>query len=197
MINKIAISQPRPFPISLRYTEIRTYILAGLFVLFGVLTPWVFHQFHLAGATFLPMHLFVFAGALLFGWRLGLMVGLLSPLVSYALSGMPALQTLPQIIVELSTYGLVAGVLREKLHLRAAWSLLGAMAAGRLALGLVAVATFLTIGKVYSPFGLADNPLSMVWSVIKQGWPGMVLQLTLIPGVIWLAAELRKRQQAK
>lgn len=190
MINRIAISKPQPFPVILRYTEIRSYVFTGVFTLLAVAVPWGFHQFHLAGATFLPMHIFVLVAGLLFGWRVGLVVGLLTPLASYAVSGMPVLQILPQIVVELGVYGLVAGMLRERFNLRVAWALLGAMVAGRLALCLGALVIYLILGQVYSPLGLEANPLLVVWAVIKQGGPGIVIQLALIPGVIWVTGKL-------
>lgn len=190
MISRIAISKPQPFPLILKYTDIHSYVLTLAFVLLDVAVPWIFHQFHLAGPTFLPMHIFVLIAGLLFGWRAGLIVGLLTPLASYAVSGMPVLQTMPQIAIELSAYGLVAGILREKFNLRVIWSLLGAMIAGRLALCLGALVIYLTIGTIYSPLGLEANPFLMVWSVIKQGWPGIVIQLALIPAIIWLVGKL-------
>ncbi len=190
MIGSIAVSKPQPFPIILKYTDIRSYIFTGVFVLLSVAVPWVFHQFHLAGSTFLPMHIFVLVAGLLFGWRAGLIVGFLTPLASYAVSGMPVLQVLPQIVIELSVYGLVAGILRERFNLRLIWSLLGAMIAGRLALCLGALVIYLVVGKVYSPLGLEANPFLVVWSVIKQGWPGIVIQLALIPVIIWLVGKL-------
>ena len=190
MINRIVVSKPYPFPVILKYTGIRSYILTGVFVLLSVAVPWVFHQFHLGGATFLPMHIFVFIAGLLFGWRAGLAVGLLTPLASYIVSGMPVLRILPQIVVELSVYGMVAGILREKFNLRVAWSLLGAMIAGRLALCLGALLIYLMASMVYSPLGLEANPFFVVWSAIKQGWPGIVIQLALIPAVVWLVGKL-------
>jgi len=189
MISRMAIAKPQPFPIILKYTDIRSYVFTFVFVLLDVLVPWVCHQFHLAGPTFLPMHIFVLLAGLLFGWRAGLIVGFLTPLTSYAVSGMPVLRILPQIVVELSTYGLVAGIIREKFNLRPIWSLLGAMISGRLALGLAAVSIYLIAGEVYSPLGLAANPLIVVWAVINQGWPGIVIQLALIPIVVWLVGK--------
>ena len=135
------------------------------------------------------MHIFVLVAGLLFGWRIGLTVGLLTPLVSYAISGMPGLTILPQIIVEIASYGLVAGVLREKFHLRGIWSLLGAMIAGRLALLLTVLIVFLG-GVIYSPLGLETNPFAVLWSVVRQGWPGIVIQLVAIPLIIKLLATL-------
>ncbi len=190
MINTIAVSKSQPFPVVLKYTETRSYIFTSVFVLLNVAVPWVFHQFHLAGPSFLPMHIFVFVAGLLFGWRAGLIVGFLTPLASYAVSGIPVLRILPQIVVELSVYGLAAGILREKFNLRVIWSLLGAMIAGRSALCLGVLVIYVIIGEIYSPLGVESSPLLVVWSVIKQGWPGIAIQLALIPVVIWLLGKL-------
>ena len=190
MINRIAISKPQPFPLVLKYNNVRSYVLTAAFVSLAVLVPWVFHQFHLAGPTFLPMHIFVLMAGLLFGWRAGVIVGLLTPLASYAVSGMPVLTILPQILIELSAYGLIAGVLREKYNLRAIWSLLGAMIGGRLALLLALLVIYLVAGESYSPLGLETSPFVAFSSVIKQGWPGVVIQLVSIPALIWLAGKL-------
>ena len=190
MINRIAISKAQPFPVVLKYNDIRSYALTAGFVLAAVLVPWIFHQFHLAGPTFLPMHIFVLIGGLVFGWRAGLIIGLLTPLASYAVSGMPVLRILPQIVVELSAYGLIAGILREKYNLRAIWSLLGAVIGGRLALLLALLTIYLVAGESYSPLGSEVNPFVAFWSVIKQGWPGIAVQMVSIPAIIWLVGKV-------
>jgi hypothetical protein len=188
-MEKVTISKPQTFPIVLKYSDVRSYLLTFIFIALSILVPWGFHQFHLAGATFLPMHIFVLMAGLMFGWRAGLIVGLVTPLSSNIISGMPVLEILPQIVVELSTYGLVAGVLCEKLKIGVIWSLLGAMVAGRLALFLYIVITYLIIREVYSPLGLEASPVASVWASIRQGWPGIVIQLILIPSVIWLVTK--------
>lgn len=184
----------------LKYTDIRSYIFTAIFISLAVTTPWVFHHFYLAGPTFLPMHIFVLVAGLLFGWRTGLIVGLFTPLVSYATSGMPVITILPQIVVEISVYGLVAGILRERFNLRVVWSLIGAMIAGRLALLLtVAIMQFVT-GLIYSPLslyagrGAEANPLAVLQSVVVLGWPGIVIQLAFIPIIIKLLGKFRVRR---
>ena len=178
-------SEYLPFPRVLKYTDMLSYIFTAVFVSLAVATPWVFHQFYLAGATFLPMHIFVLVAGLLFGWRTGLVVGLLAPLASYAISGMPVLTILPQIVVELSVYGLAAGILREKFNLRNIWALIGAMMAGRLAL-LLAVSIIYLIGA-------GKSPLTMLWTVVSLGWPGILIQLVSIPLIIKLLERLMSR----
>ena len=195
MISRVAISKPQSFPIVLKYTDIRSYVFTFVFVLLSVLVPLAFHQFHLAGPTFLPMHIFVLVAGLLFGWRAGLIVGILTPLASNVISGMPVLRILPQIVVELSAYGLIAGILREKLNLRVIWSLLGAMIGGRLALLSTVLIIYLILGESYSPLGVEANPIIALWSVVRQGWPGILIQLISIPTAIWLVAKLAAKRE--
>ena len=126
----IVICRSQVFPKVIKYTDAHSYVLTVIFASLAVATPWIFHQFHLAGPTFLPMHFFVLIAGLLLGWRAGLTVGLLTPIISFATSGMPAIMILPQVIIELLFYGLAAGILRQKFNLRVIWSLIGAMIGG-------------------------------------------------------------------
>jgi len=194
MLRRIAINT-RPVPLSLRLTDARTYGIIVAFVLLNVLVPWVFHQFHLAGATYLPMHFFIFIAALTCGWQAGITVGLLTPFASYAISGMPALNILPQVAVEVTVYGLLAGLLRQKLNLRVIWSLLGAMVGGRLALLIAVFIVQGVTGNVYSPLGPTATPYSAVWNTIAQSWPGLLIQIVLIPLAFWAAG--RRNNTAK
>jgi LytS/YehU family sensor histidine kinase len=189
MINRIAFSKPNSLLMALKYKDIQSYLLTAALVMLAVFVPWVFHQFHLAGPTFLPMHIFVLITGLLFGWRAGLLVGLFTPLVSYFISGLPALNVLPQVVIEVSAYGLIAGMLREKYNLRTMWSLLGAMIGGRTALLLAISIIYLIAGQSYSPLGLQANPLASFWSTVKQGWPGLAIQLAFIPAIIWVVGK--------
>jgi hypothetical protein len=102
----------------------------------------------------------------------------------------PVLGILPQIVVELVTYGLVAGVLHEKLSMPVVWSLLGAMIGGRLALFLSMLLIYLILGESYSPLRVETSPILSLWSVVKQGWPGIVIQLVSIPTAVWLVGKL-------
>jgi len=197
MLNRIAISKAQLFPIVLKYTDIRSYVVTVVFVLLSVAVPWVFHQFHLAGPTFLPMHIFVLVAGLICGWRAGLVVGLFTPLASYAVSGMPVLQILPQITVELLAYGLIAGVLREKFSLRVIWSLLGAMTGGRIVLCLAVLIIYTVLGESYSPLGAGSTPLFALWSVVKQGWPGIVIQLVSLPLLIRVVEKFSKGARSR
>jgi thiamine transporter ThiT len=193
MLRRLAIEE-QSLPLTLKLTDLRAYISIAVFTALSVLTPWIFHQFQFAGATYLPMHFFVFIAALAGGWQAGAVVGLLTPFASYAVSGMPALTVLPQIAVEVTAYGLIAGLLRQKLNLKVIWSLLGAMVGGRLALLIAVVLVQVITGHVYSPLGPAATPLSAVGNTIAQSWPGMVAQVVLIPVGFWVYGLIRKQR---
>ena len=179
------------FPYVLKFADIRLYAFVSAFVALDVAIPWLCHHIHpLAGPTFLPMFFFTLLAGLLFGWRVGLLVGFLTPLVSYGVSGMPFLWRLPQIVIENSIFGLSVGLLQEKFRPNVIWSLLGAMVIGRLALMLAVLV--IHWGEV--------NPLIWVWQTIQQGWPGIVIQLVSLPLIIkglnnWFSKRNHDREQ--
>jgi hypothetical protein len=196
MFKRIVVAT-QPLPLSLKLTNIKTYGIIAAFVALSVLTPWAVHQIPNAGATYLPMQLFIFVAALAGGWQMGAIVGLLTPFASYLVSGMPALTVLPQIAVEVTVYGLLAGLLRQKFNLRVVWSLLGAMIGGRIAL-LIAVVTVQAItGNVYSPLGPSATSYSAVWNTVAQAWPGMLIQLAVIPAAFWIYGRLTAKKQTE
>jgi len=164
---------------ALEFRDVRLYIFSAAFISLDVVVPWLTHHFGgvVAGSMFLPMFFFILLAGLSGGWRAGLLVGLFTPLISFAVSGMPLLPVLPQITIECVFYGLIAGLLRGKFHLGVIWSLIGAMVLGRLArLGFIAAVFLLYGGEV--------SPLAYMWAVVLQGLPGIAIQLTLIPLII-------------
>ncbi|OGZ23964.1 MAG: hypothetical protein A2896_01325 [Candidatus Nealsonbacteria bacterium RIFCSPLOWO2_01_FULL_43_32] len=163
-------TQTKALPKILTFSGAKYYIFSLVFVGLSVATPAIFHQFNLTGPKFLPMHIFVLLAGILFGWRTGLLVGLLSPLMSYGITHLPPMVILPETILELSVYGLAVGLLREK-GLNIWVSLISAMVLGR-----VARLAFIFIA------GNQANP----WAFIQMSWLGIALQLALIPTIIYL-----------
>jgi LytS/YehU family sensor histidine kinase len=159
------LAQAKSLPRALLFNEAKLYAFSSIFTISAVFFPWLLHQFNLAGPKFLPMHIFVLIAGFLFGWRTGILVGVLSPLMSYSISHMPAIVILPETILELAVYGFVIGLLREK-KLNIWASLISAMIIGRLARLLFVLA-----------FGLKTSPLEY----FQMSLPGIVLQIILIP----------------
>jgi len=151
----------------------------ALLLAVGVVLPQVFHLFGgTAGTVFLPMHIPVLLAGMLVGPLPGLIVGFFSPVLSHLITGMPPMLPLPILIfmmVELPIMGLVSGLLYRKLRLNIFFSLIAAMLAGRVFLGL----TFMFMS------GILGYQLPPLWTYISgavvTGIPGIVIQLILIP----------------
>ncbi len=92
-------------------TWIRKITYGGLLLAIGIVLPQVFHLTGgpASGATFLPMHIPVLIAGLLLGPAYGLIVGVVTPFLSFLITGMPVVARLPFMVVELTVYGLVAG----------------------------------------------------------------------------------------
>ena len=87
-----------------------TYLKAALFVALSVLTPMLLHQFSLAGTVLMPILFITFLAALRFGWAVGLLSAVASPLVSYALTGMPPGLILYVVLAQCIAIALLVGI---------------------------------------------------------------------------------------
>ncbi len=154
--------------------EAKFLTYSALLLALGVLFPFSFHQFGIAGRIFLPMHIPVLIAGFLVGPASGALVGALSPFLSSLLTGMPPLPLTILMIPELLTYGLLAGLLYQKLRLNLWLSLLGAMVGGRAVWVLMAC-------LVSSVLGIRARPLPVALAALAMGWPGIVVQLIFIP----------------
>ncbi len=159
-----------------RRSSVRTLTTTGLLLAVGLLLPMVLHSLFGAagGRTLLPMHYAVVLGGLLLGPVAGAFLGIATPLLSTLMTGMPAVAILPPMVIELTVYGMVAGLVRRRLKLAVLWSLLIAMVAGRIALGLA-------VALLGPSIGLKAEPVAYVLGGIVTGLPGIAVQVVVIP----------------
>ncbi len=94
---------------SLSYTNLRTYLFASLFVVGNVVMPQLAHLTPQGGLTWLPIYFFTLIGAYKYGWRVGLLTAVASPLVNHLLFGMPPAAMLPAILLKSTLLALCAG----------------------------------------------------------------------------------------
>ena len=117
-------------------------VSCALCIAIGVLLPMAFHVIPNGGSVFLPMHIPVLICGLFCGWPYGLACGILTPFISSVTTGMPPAMILPQMMVELAVYGLVAGLCTQYISMKNEMtklymSLIIAMLAGRIVNGFV------------------------------------------------------------
>ena len=77
---------------SLNYNEAKTYITAALFILGNIALPQICHLVPQGGMIMLPIYFFTLIGAYKYGWKVGLLTALLSPVANHLLFGMPAVK---------------------------------------------------------------------------------------------------------
>ncbi|MDR1022745.1 MAG: ECF transporter S component [Prevotellaceae bacterium] len=85
---------------SFGYNEAKTYLAASLFAVGNIALPQLFHLVPQGGMTWLPIYFFTLIAAYKYGWKVGLLTAILSPLVNSTIFGMPALASLPAILIK-------------------------------------------------------------------------------------------------
>ena len=91
--------------------SVKKLTLASVCIALCVVLPIAFHSIPDGGSIFLPMHIPVLICGMLCGWPYGLVCGLMGPLLSSAITGMPPAAMLPAMMVECGTYGMVSGLM--------------------------------------------------------------------------------------
>ena len=131
------------------------------------------------GSILSPMHIPVLLCGIVCGGGYGLICGIIGPVLSSVLSGMPPATALISMIPELAVYGLACGlgmrfIHTGKLTLDIYASLVPAMLLGRIAGGIAKVLFFL--GKTQT-FTMA----MWVSSYFVGSLPGIIAHLILVP----------------
>lgn len=157
-------------------------VTAGLMLALGIILPYVTaHGFGMSGNILLPMHIPVLLSGFLCGPLYGFLCGILLPVTNSLLTGMPALYPMAVIMTcELGVYGFISGWLYNVLPktnklIRIYTALLGAMASGRIAYGLVLWLMLIS--------GTNTGKLSVI-TAVATGLPGIAAQLVLIPAIV-------------
>jgi thiamine transporter ThiT len=159
----------------------KNLVLAGLFLALGLVMPFLTAQIPNLGSRLLPMHIPVLLCGFVCGWRYGLSVGFVVPVLRSMLFGMPPM--FPHAIAmafELATYGLLAGLfyqLLPKKNFSTYLTLILAMIGGRIVWGIASLVLY----------GL--NGLPFTWQIFVGGAfinaiPGIIVQIILIPIII-------------
>ena len=159
----------------------KNLVLAGLFLALGLVMPFLTAQIPNLGSRLLPMHIPVLLCGFVCGWRYGLSVGFVVPVLRSMLFGMPPM--FPHAIAmafELATYGLLTGLFYQilpKQKISTYVTLILAMIGGRIVWGIASLVLY----------GL--NGLPFTWQIFVGGAfinaiPGIIVQIILIPIII-------------
>ena len=156
-------------------------VLSALFLAIGIVLPFFTGQISTIGNMLLPMHIPVLLCGFACGWKYGLVVGGILPLLRSLLFGMPVI--FPNAVgmaVELAVYGATTGVLGRRFgrSLKGIYlALISAMILGRVVWGGTSIVLFSLAGSNFT------------WKIFfMQAFinavPGIAIQLVLIPAIV-------------
>lgn len=167
--------------------NVKNITTTAMCIAIGVILPMTVHFIPNAGSILLPMHISILICGLVCGWKYGMVAGIVTPIISSALTGMPPAGYLPGMVIELGGYGLVSGIMINRVNsknrlLNIYLSLIIAMFSGRLVMGIVNALIF-RIGN----YGF------QIWisTAFITALPGIIIQLILIPSIIMLLEKVK------
>lgn len=167
--------------------NVKNITTTAMCIAIGVILPMTVHFIPNAGSILLPMHISILICGLVCGWKYGMTAGIVTPIISSALTGMPPAGYLPVMVIELGVYGIVSGIMINRVNsknrlLNIYLSLIIAMISGRLVMGIVNALIF-RIGN----YGL------QIWisAAFITALPGIIIQLILIPSIIMLLEKVK------
>ena len=161
---------------SLEYKKAKTYLAVALFVAGNILLPQLCHLVPQGGIRWLPIYFFTLVGAYKYGWKVGLLTAIVSPLVNSALFGMPAVAVLPAVLLKSVLLAVAAGY--AAMYFRKASLLL-----------LVAVVLFYQVVGTLGEWIMVGDFYKAVQD-FRIGLPGMFLQI--VGGWLFINHIIRK-----
>lgn len=158
------------------YREAKTYLVAALFVLGNIALPQLFHLIPKGGMIWLPIYFFTLVGAYKYGWRVGLLTAVASPLVNSALFSMPQPAVIPAILIKSVLLAIAAGYAANKFRKVSIPLLIGV------------IAFYQIIGSL-AEWALTGSAAAALQDV-RLALPGITLQV--LGGYLFIKYVLRK-----
>ncbi len=168
--------------------QISKICLSSLFLALGWLMPFITGQIQQIGSMFLPMHFPILLAGFILGPWYGLLLGFITPITRSLIFGMPPLfPTSISMAFELATYGFVAGFLFQliyrkfnkiNIYFNICISLISSLILGRVIYAIVMSILMLISSKITFNWSIFIN------GVLLNAWPGILIQLFLIPSII-------------
>ena len=148
---------------SLEYKDARTYWVAALFIVGNIALPQLCHLLPAGGPTLLPIYFFTLVAAYKYGWKVGVLTAVASPLINALLFAMPAPTVLPAILTKSLLLAAAAGFAARRFGRVSLWMLL-------------AVVLFYQVVGSAAEWAYTGS-LAAALQDFRIGIPGMLLQI--------------------
>ena len=110
---------------SLNYSNVKTYLSALLFIAGNIALPQICHLVPYGGPTLLPIYFFTLIAAYKYGFRVGLLTAILSPVINHLLFAMPSGAALPIILIKSALLAGTSALTARTLKSVSLWAILG------------------------------------------------------------------------
>ena len=141
----------------------KTYLLATAFIAGNILLPQLCHLVPEGGMRWLPIYFFTLVGAYKYGWHVGVLTAVLSPMLNSWIFGMPAATMLPVIECKSLLLALSAGVVAARFK------------SVSIALMAAVVALYQIVGGAFE--WAWTGSLAAALQDVRIGLPGIALQI--------------------
>lgn len=160
----------------LSYSQLKTYLIAALFIVGNIALPQLCHLMPNGGLIFLPIYFFTLVSAYKYGLTVGLTTAILSPVVNSAIFGMPPAAALPIILIKSVTLAVASALIAKKTNKVTILTV------------ALAVIAYQLIGSL-AEWAMTGS-LEKASQDIILGWPGCLIQI--IGGYLILRYLLKK-----
>jgi len=141
----------------------RTYLYSAVFIVANLLLPQVVHLIPNGGAVLLPFYFFTLFAGYKYGFNVGLITAVVSPLLCNLVMGMPAVAWLPIVLIKSVLAALAAASVAK-------WFNKATLPAIALAVVLYTAAGFCI------EWAMSQN-IHVAFNDILIGYPGLLLQI--------------------
>lgn len=143
--------------------DIKTYLFVTVFVVGNILLPQLCHMIPNGGRVLLPIYFFTLIASYKYGFKVGLMTAVLSPIINSLLFGMPTLAILPAILTKSVVLALAASFVSGKTHKVSIINL------------LMVILTYQCVGTLVE--WAMTSSFYIAIQDFRIGIPGMIIQL--------------------
>ena len=147
---------------SLSFANTKTYLFALLFIVGNIALPQLCHLVPAGGPTLLPIYFFTLIAAYKYGFRVGLLTAVLSPVINHLLFAMPAVAVLPAILIKSGLLAAAAALAARYTKKISLWALLGV------------ILSYQVVGTAFEWALCGDFFLAV--QDFRMGVPGMLIQ---------------------
>lgn len=109
---------------SLNFSCVKTYLFALLFIAGNMILPQLCHLSPYGGPTLLPIYFFTLIAAYKYGFRVGLLTAILSPVINHLLFAMPSEAVLPAILIKSTLLAGASAIAARTLKTVSLWAVL-------------------------------------------------------------------------